>query len=81
MTAARERGGGMRFEVHFENRHSGDCKNIVACLSAREVESVEALRRAKGMEKAGEVAASYALRAAYREVPRGFEHTAPPAAV
>ncbi len=70
----------MKFSIPFKNLN-GESKIITAALSAREVESVESLRRAKGEDKANEVASAYALRAAYCEVPRGYKHSQPPTLV
>lgn len=70
----------MRFTVRFR-KYEGEFRTIIAHLSAREVESVEALRKSKGTQTADDAAAAYALRAAYREVPAGFDHIAPPALV
>lgn len=66
----------MKFTVPFKNQDSGECRSIVVRLSARDVESVESL-----YHTGDDAAAAYALHAAYREVPPGFEHSAPPTLV
>jgi hypothetical protein len=66
----------MKFSCNFLNPDTDERKIIPVSLSAREVESVEAIRAAG---KDGNVyAQAYALRHAYREVPTGFLHTEPP---
>jgi hypothetical protein len=68
----------MRFECSFNDPSTGECKAIVISLSAKEVESITSLRKVKGTETADVTALAYALRHAYREVPRGFLHTEQP---
>ena len=71
----------MKFACKFCNADTDESRTIIAALSAREVESVDALARAKGTETSNAVALEYALRAAYREVPKGFVHLEPPALI
>src|SRR5258708_38838598 len=71
----------MKFACKFVNADTDESRTVIAALSAREVESVDALVRAKGTETSSAVALEYALRAVYREVPKGFVHVEPPALI
>jgi hypothetical protein len=68
----------MRYQCQFEHRATGECKTVVASLSAEECRSIESLRRHKGNETADVTAEAYALRKAYSEVPAGFLHSEAP---
>jgi hypothetical protein len=63
----------VRYNCDFEHKDTGECKQIIAALSAAEVASVKALSK-----DADVVAMAMALRHAYGEVPKGFLHSKPP---
>ena len=63
----------MRFNCDFEDPRTGECKTVVAALSAEEVRSVESLTAHADMP-----AEAYALRHAYSDVPKGFLHSKRP---
>jgi hypothetical protein len=63
----------MRFNCDFEHRDTGECRTIVAALSAVEVGSIKALTK-----DADVIAEAIALRHAYAELPAGWCHTKPP---
>jgi hypothetical protein len=66
----------MRFACSFQHPATGECKSVVATLSAEEIRSVKALG-----ENAEVIAEACALRHAYRQVAEGFVHTEPPRSV
>lgn len=63
----------MRFNCDFEHRDTGECRTIVAALSAVEVGSIKALTK-----DADVIAEAMALRHAYAGLPAGWLHTKPP---
>jgi hypothetical protein len=63
----------MRYNCEFEHKDTGECKTVIAALSAEEVRSVESLT-----DHADLYAFAYALRHAYAAVADGFLHTKPP---
>jgi hypothetical protein len=74
----------MRFNCEFFNPDESDEKairEITVALSAAECESVNSIRAKQGTDAADLIAKTYAMSAAYREVPKGFAHTAPPTPV
>jgi hypothetical protein len=68
----------MKFNCSFLNPDTDERKTIVASLNDVECKSVESLRKHKGTETADIHAQAYALRHAYRELPKGFQHIEPP---
>ena len=67
----------MKFSVEFESP-AGEQRSIIVALSAEECRSVADLRQREGEEQADLISRCGAMRAAYREVPRGFFHIKPP---
>ena len=66
----------MKFSCSFINPDTDERKSIPVSLTAQEVKSVEAVR---AVGKDGDLyAQAYALRHAYRDVPKGFLHTQAP---
>jgi hypothetical protein len=63
----------MRFACNFQHPGTGERKTVPVALTAEQVASVEA-----GGADATVLAMAYALNHAYREVPKGFLHTAAP---
>ncbi|OAF17854.1 hypothetical protein [Bradyrhizobium neotropicale] len=68
----------MRYSCHFLHEASDERRTIIAALTLAECLSVDSLRKHKGATTADTVAAAYALRHAYAELPKGFLHVSPP---
>ena len=63
----------MPFNCDFEHRATGECRTVLAVLTAAEVRSVQKLTEDAELQPQ-----ALALRHAYGEVPVGFLHSKPP---
>ncbi|WGR91855.1 hypothetical protein MTX26_15955 [Bradyrhizobium sp. ISRA443] len=58
----------MKFSCRFENRTTGELKDLVCTLDAREIADVERARETDGNEAAASAAAAIVLHSAYRDL-------------
>jgi hypothetical protein len=65
----------MRFEIDFCDPDVDDWRTVIVTLSEREVAAAQAAR------DVDLYAMAYALRHAYREVPKGYRHVGAPAGI
>jgi hypothetical protein len=72
----------MRFTCRFENRTTGEQKDLISVLDPEEVAAVERVRRTDGDDVAQVTAACFVLRSAYAELDAlQWSHLSPPALV
>lgn len=72
----------MRFTCRFENKYTGELKDLTSVLDPSEVATIERARRDEGDEIAQITAAAIVLRSAYSELdPLQWIHLYPPAPV
>jgi hypothetical protein len=57
-----------KFSCHFENTRTGERRDLISALNAKEIEVVERARQTDGDEIAQVTAAAIVLRSAYSEV-------------
>jgi hypothetical protein len=69
----------MKYRCQFLNTATDERLSVIAQLTDAEIKSVERLRKQNG--DADLIAKAYALRHAYREAGKGFQHIEPPTAV
>lgn len=72
----------MRWECNFEHKDSGQVMSLQVKLDPDEMRAVDYVRAITKPELRDEqatlIAQSYALSHAYKQVPNGFLHSAPP---
>ncbi|MBR0936690.1 hypothetical protein [Bradyrhizobium jicamae] len=69
----------MKFFCHFENKRTGERKDLVSILDADEIAIVERARQTGGDEHANLIAGCVVLQSAYTEIDaREWCHTAAP---
>ena len=65
----------MKFRLEFRNI-SGETRTEIVTLDPVEISSVNALLNQRGAEESSAMAIAYAIQAAYRTMPTGFEYFA-----
>jgi hypothetical protein len=65
----------VKYNCEFRNI-AGEIKTVIVELDPIEISSVNTLRERRGAEESGVMAITYAIRAAYRLMPNGFEYFA-----